>query len=309
VAITVFPVTESFVAEIGDVDLTARLSSEDLEAIKQAFWSYAVLVFPEQKLEAEHQLEFAKLFGPLEHRLGAIASGPGGTRSEIVDVSNLTPKGEIWGEESRARKFQLANRLWHTDSSFNRVPALCSLLYARSGPPIGGHTEFADQRAAYDALPDARKRELAGLVAEHCMAYSRGIDVWAEDADRAAGTQFGDPASEAVSRILQPVPQMLVRTIPESGRESLYLASHAGRIRGMPDAEARTLLGELISHTTQRQFVYVHRWRVGDLVMWDNRCTMHRGRDFDDLRFVRDMQRATVSDIANTCEQAGVPVG
>jgi alpha-ketoglutarate-dependent 2,4-dichlorophenoxyacetate dioxygenase len=230
------------------------------------------------------------------------------TRTEIVDVSNLNPNGEIWDRESRLRMFRLADRLWHTDSSFKHLSALCSLLYARSVPPVGGHTEFADQRAAYDALPEASKRRLADLVAEHCFAYSRGIDVWAEDASAAVGAQFGNSVTEVMRKTLQPVPQMLVRTIPQSGRVSLYLASHAGRIRGMSDAEARALLGELIAHTTQRQFVYTHRWRVGDLVMWDNRCTMHRGREFDDLRYARDMQRATVSDIANTCEQAGVPI-
>lgn len=294
-AITVVPVTDTFIAEIGDIDLSRPLPAEDVEAVKQAFWKYSVLIFPEQKLEAEQHLDFAKLFGPLETSIMLYGDAPVRLRPEIADVSNLNHKDEIWGKESRLRMFQLGNRLWHTDSSFKRLPALCSLLYAKSIPPVGGHTEFADQRAGYDALPDTMKRKLEGLVAEHCIAYSRA---------RLGFTQFVD--SEKMN--LPPVPQMLVRTIPQNGRKSLYVASHAGRIRGMGEEEGKALIDELIAHTTQRQFVYTHRWRVGDLVMWDNRCTMHRGKDFDDLRYRRDMQRATVSDIANTCEQAGVAV-
>jgi alpha-ketoglutarate-dependent 2,4-dichlorophenoxyacetate dioxygenase len=293
--ITVAPITDNLGAEIGDIDLSRPLSAEDAEAVKQAFWKYSVLIFPEQKLEAEQHLDFAKLFGPLETSIMLYGDAPVRLRPEIADVSNLNHKDEIWGKESRLRLFQLGNRLWHTDSSFKRLPALCSLLYAKSIPPVGGHTEFADQRAGYDALPEAMKRKLEGLVAEHCIAYSRA---------RLGFTEFVD--SEKMN--LPPVPQMLVRTIPQSGRKSLYVASHAGRIRGMGEDEGKALIDELIAHTTQRQFVYTHRWRVGDLVMWDNRCTMHRGKDFDDLRYRRDMQRATVSDIANTCEQAGVAV-
>jgi len=294
-AITVVPVTDNLGAEIGDIDLSRPLSAEDVEAVKQAFWKYSVLIFPEQKLEAEQHLDFARLFGPLETSIMLYGDAPVRLRPEIADVSNLNHKDEIWGKESRLRMFQLGNRLWHTDSSFKRLPALCSLLYAKSIPPVGGHTEFADQRAGFDALPEQMKRKLEGLVAEHCIAYSRA---------RLGFTQFVD----AEKMNLPPVPQMLVRTIPQNGRKSLYVASHAGRVLGMPDAEGKALIDELIAHTTQRQFVYTHRWRVDDLVMWDNRCTMHRGKDFDDLRYRRDMQRATVSDIANTCEQAGVAV-
>jgi alpha-ketoglutarate-dependent 2,4-dichlorophenoxyacetate dioxygenase len=294
-AITVVPITDSFAAEIGDIDLSRPLSAEDAEAVKQAFWTYSVLIFPEQRLEAEQHLDFAKLFGPLETSIMLYGDAPVRLRPEIADVSNLNHKDEIWGKESRLRMFQLGNRLWHTDSSFKQLPALCSLLYARSIPPVGGHTEFADQRAGYDALPEAMKRKLEGLVAEHCISYSRA---------RLGFTQFVD--SEKMN--LPPVPQMLVRTIPQNGRKSLYVASHAGRVRGMSEEDGKALIDELIAHVSQRQFVYTHRWRVGDLVMWDNRCTMHRGKDFDDLRYRRDMQRATVSDIANTCEQAGVAV-
>lgn len=295
-AITVVPVTDAFAAEIGDVDLSRPLSAADAEAIRQAFWQYSVLVFPEQDLSQEQHLEFAKVFGPLETSILAYRGDtPLRVRQEIADVSNLNHDDRIWDKDSRLRMFQLGNQIWHTDSSFKRLPALCSLLYARAVPPVGGQTEFADQRAAYDALPEAMQRKLEGLVAEHSIFHSRG---------RLGFTNFDD--AERAS--MPPVPQMMVRTIPQSGRRSLYVASHAGRVFGMSDAAGRALIDELIAHVSQRQFVYAHRWRIGDLVMWDNRCTMHRGRPFDDLRYRRDMHRATVSDVANTCEQAGIAV-
>ena len=295
-AINVYPVTEDFAAEIGDLDLARPLDPADLAAVKAAFATYAVLIFPDQQLTQEQHLAFAALFGPLEmtialHRKDA----PLRVRKEFADVSNLNHKDKVWREDSRTRQFQLANRLWHTDSSFKRLPALASLLDARAIPPAGGHTEFADERAAYDALPEAMRRRLVGLVAEHSIFNSRG---------RLGFTNF----SEEERQGLPPVPQVLVRVIPESGRKSLYLASHAGRIFGMPDAEGRALIDELIEHATRRQFVYTHRWRANDLVMWDDRCTMHRGTAFDDLRFRRDVQRATVSDVANTCEQEGIAI-
>jgi alpha-ketoglutarate-dependent 2,4-dichlorophenoxyacetate dioxygenase len=295
-AISIYPVTQSFAAEIGDLDLARPLDPADLAAVKAAFATYAVLIFPDQRLTPQQHLDFAARFGPLEltiavHRKEA----PLRLRKEFADVSNLNHKDKVWREHSRTRQFQLANRLWHTDSSFKRLPALASLLYARTIPPVGGHTEFADQRAAYDALSDAMKRRLEGLVAEHSIFNSRA---------RLGFTDF----SEQERQELPPVPQAVVRVIAGSGRKSLYLASHAGRIFGMGEAEGRALIDELIAHATQRQFVYTHRWRVDDLVMWDDRCTMHRGTAFDDLRFRRDVQRATVSDVANTCEQEGLSV-
>ena len=295
-ATSVCPVTPGFVAEVGDVDLSRPVAAPDLLAIREAFAQYAVLIFPNQNLSEDQHLDFARLFGPLETTI-AIYRGEARLRlrEEFADVSNLDHNNELWGEESRVRLFQLGNRLWHTDSSFKRLPALASLLYARSIPPVGGHTEFADERAAYDALPDDMKRRLASLVAEHSIFNSRA---------RLGFSNFNDDERRA----MPPVPQVIVRTIPESGRKSLYLASHAGRILGMPDAEGRALIDQLVAHATQRQFVYTHRWRVHDLVMWDNRCTMHRGTEFDDLRWKRDVQRATVCDVANSCEQEGIEV-
>ncbi len=294
-AITVYPITPHFAAEVG-VDLSQPLDAEDVAEIKQAFWEYAVLIFPDQNLTEEQHLAFARHIGPIEPTIGAYRpEAKLRLRPELVDVSNLNHRGEIWGENSKVRGLQLGNRLWHTDSSFKYLPARASLLYARSIAPIGGHTEFADLRAAYDALPDSMKRQLEGLVAEHALAYSRR---------RTGFTNF----SEAERKELPPVPQVMVRTIPENGRKSLYLASHIGRVFGMPAEESNALVDELIAHATQRRFVYTHRWRLHDLVMWDDRCTMHRGTAFDDLRYTRDLQRATVSDIANTCEQEGVAI-
>jgi alpha-ketoglutarate-dependent 2,4-dichlorophenoxyacetate dioxygenase len=295
-AITVCPVTQNFAAEIGDVDLSRPLEPTDVTAIKEAFTKYAVLIFPDQHLSEDQHLDFARHFGPLETTIALFRKDRKlRLRQEFADVSNLDPENEVWGKESRHRMFQLGNRLWHTDSSFKRLPARASLLYARSIPPIGGHTEFADERAAYDALPEENKRRLDSLVAEHSIFNSRA---------RLGFSNF----SEEERQGLPPVPQVLVRTIPESGRKSLYLASHAGRIFGLPDPEGRALIDALVAHATQRQFVYTHRWRLHDLVIWDNRCTMHRGAEFDDLRWKRDMQRATVCDVANSCEQEGIAV-
>lgn len=293
--ITVEPITPDFVAEIGDVNVAQPLAAEDLEAIKRAFWRYAVLVFPEQRLDEDRHLAFAGNFGSLETSTKVYRPDIKGRlrRLEMADISNLDDTGEIWAESSRNRRYKLGNRLWHTDGSFKLVPSRASLLYARTVAPIGGHTEFADARAAYDELPEATKARIEGLVAEHAIAYSR------------ARYGFSD-FHEDERQNLPPVPQALVRTHADSGRRALYLASHIGRIVGMDEAEGRALVDELLAHATQRRFVYTHRWRPGDLVLYDDRCTLHRGTAFDDLRWRRDMLRATVSDERNTCEQEGL---
>jgi alpha-ketoglutarate-dependent 2,4-dichlorophenoxyacetate dioxygenase len=294
--IVVQGVTPSFAAEVGDVDLSKPLAVEDLAAIRAAFTKYGVLIFPDQHFDDESHLDFARNFGPLEttvfkarqdHKLRL--------QENLADVGNLDADNKILETNDRTRLYQLGNRLWHTDSSFKALPAYCSLLHARSIPPVGGQTEFADMRAAYDALPEATKQRIDGLVAEHSLMTSRA---------KLGFTDF----DENERKIFEPVPQVLARRLPDSGRMSLYVASHAGAIRGMPRDEALKLIDELIAHATQRQFVYTHRWRVNDLVMWDDRCTMHRGLEFDDQRYKRDMRRATVSDIAPTCEQMGLAV-
>lgn len=295
-AITVHPITPDFAAEVGDVELGKPLGADDLAAIRAAFTRYAVLVFPDQDFSDDSQLDFARHFGPLEttvfkarkdHRLRL--------HENLADVGNLDAENRILETNDRQRLYNLGNRLWHTDSSFKRLPAYCSMLHARSIPPIGGQTEFADLRAAYDALPEETKRRIDGLVAYHSIMTSR------------AKLGFAD-FDESEREAFKPVPQVLVRRLQDSGRMSLYIASHAGAIRGMADDEARQLIDELTAHATQRQFVYSHRWRVKDLVIWDDRCTMHRGMEFDDQRFARDMRRATVSDVAPTCEQMGLAV-
>ncbi len=291
---SVYPTSETFAAEIGDMDLSKSLSADEFGEIEAAFNRYSVLVFPDQRLSTDQHLDFARQFGPLETTIHAARSDAKlRVRAEIADVSNLDAGEAIWGKESRKRMFEMGNRMWHTDSSFRRLPAKASLLYARSIPPVGGQTEFADMRGAYDALTDDMKQRLRGLVAEHAIMYSR---------KKLGFTDFSDEENQT----LPPVPQALVRRHAGSGRMGLYLASHAGRIFGMTEEEGQTLLLQLIEHATQRQFVYSHRWRLHDMVMWDNRCTMHRGKGYDDLRWPRDMQRATVSDVAPTCEQEGI---
>ena len=289
--ISIYPVTPDFAAEIGDVDLAQPLTPEDCAAIKAAFWQYAVLVFPAQEINSDQHVAFASQFGPLEPNINSYADEIKKDRidSRVSDVSNLGDDNEILPTASRKRQSGLANRLWHTDSSFRHVPALTSLLYSRQVAPIGGHTQFADLRAAYDALPASMQQRLDGLIAEHSIFHSR------------ASIGFTD-YSERERAALPGAMQRMVRTIPESGRRSLYLAAHAFRIEGMADAEAQRLIAELMAHATQRQFIHTHRWRQNDLVMWDNRCTMHRGTEYDERRFKRDMHRATVSDIGNTRE-------
>ncbi len=293
-AITISPITPNFVAEIFDVDLTKPLIATDIDAIKAAFWKYSVLIFTQQNLNQDQQLAFASLFGPVEReRTLDPKATPSRFNGAFSDISNLTSEGKIWAGDSRQRMYKAGNKLWHTDSSFKYLPALASFLYADTTVPVGGHTEFADQRAAYDALSEKEKKEYSDLIIEHWIVHSR---------KRSGFSDF----NEDEKKRLPPVPQMLIRLIPESQRKSLYVASHAGRIFGKAQTEGRALIDRLLAHVTQRQFVYTHRWRPQELVMWDNRCTMHRGTDYDDLRWIRDMGRVTVSDCANTCEQAGM---
>ncbi len=288
-SISIYPVTPDFAAEIGDVDLTQPLSTEDCAAIKAAFWKYAVLVFPAQEINSDQHVAFASQFGPIEPNINSYADEIKKERidNRVSDVSNLDQDNQILPAQSRKRQSGLANRLWHTDSSFRHVPALTSLLYSRQVAPIGGHTQFTDLRAAYDALPASMQQRLEGLIAEHSIFHSR------------ASIGFTD-YSERERASLPGAKQVLVRTIPESGRRSLYLAAHACRIDGMAETQAQQLIAELMAHATQRQFIHTHRWRQNDLVMWDNRCTMHRGTEYDERRWKRDMHRATVSDVGNT---------
>jgi alpha-ketoglutarate-dependent 2,4-dichlorophenoxyacetate dioxygenase len=300
-SISIRQLRHGFEGEVTGVDCRKPLSSEEVTAIHAGMVEYAVLVFRDQKLSDEEQLQFTLQFGVLEQTRGG-TPGPIHFRTErevrklgpsIKDFSNIDASGKPLSTDSRAYVFKLADQLWHSDSSFNAAPASYSLLSGRSVTSWGGNTEFADMRAAYDALPEDMKQRLRGLVAEHAIMHSR----------RKLGF---DDFSDEENQTYPPVPQTLLRRHPGSGRMGLFLASHAGRIFGMPEDEGMALLQRLIEHATQRQFVYTHRWRLHDLVMWDNRCTMHRGKAYDDLRWPRDMQRATTSDVAPTCQQEGI---
>jgi alpha-ketoglutarate-dependent 2,4-dichlorophenoxyacetate dioxygenase len=294
-AIGVTPLHPTLGAEIRGVDLTHPVMPEVFAEIDAAFSRYGILVFPDQPLTDEQQLAFSRLFGALEVNPN-YAGAKMRLRPDIADISNLDAEGQVLARDDRRNLFNIGNQLWHTDSSFKRIPAKCSLLSARelpsSGPIGGGETEFADMRAAWDALPEAKKRQLHGLVVEHSIFRSRSQLGFAD---------FNDEIFKA----LPPVPQALVRHHRHSGRTSLYLASHASHVIGWPVEEGRALIEELIAFATQPQFVYQHRWAVGDLVIWDNRCTMHRGRPYDDTQR-RVLHRTTVSDVTNTLEQEGL---
>ena len=248
-----------FVGEVSAIDLRDPLDDAGVEAIVQACDRYAVLVFRSQALDDEQQIALSARLGPLETSIRRLRPGHQlRLDPHVSDISNLDHHGVVLPREDRRRMYSLGDRLWHTDSSFKPVPARYSLLSARAIPSAGGETQFADLRAAYDALPDPIRQQLEGLVAEHSILYSRSTIGF---------TDFSDEERAA----LPPVPQRLVRVHPGSKRRTLYLASHAMAIRGMPVPEARLLLRELADHGTQAQFVYPHRWRRGDLVMWDNR--------------------------------------
>jgi len=292
-SLSVRPLHPLFVGEVGGVDIGRPLDTATVAALWQAIDRYAVLVFRGQMLDDERQMDFARQFGELELPRSGRADVKRRLRPEMSDISNLDEQGQLRRRDDARRFDQLGNRLWHTDGSFRRIPAALSMLYAhrvpRPGPLGDGETEFADLRAAYDALPAATKAEIADLVALHDIAWSRAQLGFTE-------LLFGE------KDVLPPVPQRLVRVHPGSKRKTLYLAAHASEIVGWPLPDGRLLLRDLIEHATRPEFVYRHAWREGDLVIWDNRCTMHRGRAFDE-REVRDLRRVTTRDISSTLDQ------
>ena len=282
--IAVKPLHPLFVAEISGFEPGQPLDGVTFDTLQATIDEHAVLVFHGSPMPPETQVAFASRFGTLEPQNGVLTTGikPRVTR-QLVDISNLDENSKVLGREDRRRMFALGNQLWHTDSSFKRTPAKYSLLHAHSVTPEGGETQFVDTRAAYDALPAKMKARVEGLVAEHSIFCSRA---------KLGFTEF----SEEERRATPPVHRALVRVHPGSGRKALYLASHASHIIGWPVPDGRMLLRELIEHATQPQFVYTHKWAVGDLVMWDNRCTMHRGRAYDEANHRRDLRRATIQD-------------
>ncbi len=281
-----------FAAEVDGIDLRQPLSPDEVAAVHAGMDEYAVLVFHDQHIDDEQHLAFSRSLGELEHAVGTSLREPDEYRlpTTFADVSNLDKDQQVFARDDRRRLFALGNRLWHSDSSFKVVPAKYSALRACSIPSSGGNTEFADMRAAYDALPAETKAEIEDLVCEHSQIFSR------------QQIGFFDLTDEERERF-KPVRQCMVRTHPVTGRKSVYLASHAGGIVGWPVPEARMFLRDLIEHATQREFVYSHKWSVGDLVMWDNRQVMHRGRPFP-ADEPRDVRRTTLRGDGPTAAQA-----
>jgi alpha-ketoglutarate-dependent 2,4-dichlorophenoxyacetate dioxygenase len=280
-----------FAGEVSGIDLRQPMSPEEVAAIEAGMDRYAVLVFRDQNISDDEQMAFTRNFGEIEQAAGGNITKDHELRLKqgMIDVSNLDQNGQPLERNDRRRMFNLGNRLWHSDSSYRAIPAKFSLLSARVTASRGGNTEFADMRAAYDAL-DAETRALVeDLVCEHSLIYSRGSMGFTE-------------LTASERKMFRPVRQRLVRTHPVTGRKSLFLSSHIGCIVGWPVPEARDLIRDLTEHATQRQFVYAHRWRQYDLVIWDNRQTMHRVRRFDESE-PRDLRRTTVAGSAPTVAQ------
>ena len=284
------PLQLSFAGEMTGIDATRPLTPADVAAVEAGMDKYAVLVLPGQNMTDEQQLAFTRNFGPLQEgantTLTATTMRLGGA---FADVSNLDKDNKRLERNDRRRMAALGNRLWHSDATFRIVPARYSLLSGRIVTRDGGNTEFADMRAAYDALDEATKAEIEDLVCEHSLIYSRG---------QLGFTDFTDEERHR----MRPVLHKLVRTHPVTGRKSLLLSAHIGAIVGWPRPEAMAFIRDLMEHATQPEFVYVHRWTKNDFVIWDNRTTMHRVRRFDDLNIVRDMRRTTTMSEGPTVE-------
>lgn len=289
--LSIRPLHPMFVGEVAGIDITRPLAHAEVAEIETGMDRYAVLVFREQRLTDEQQLTFSRNFGELEITRGTGISKPGELRLDpaFADVSNIDKDGKTLARDNRRRLYSLGNRLWHSDSSFKAIPAKYSLLSGRIVVDKGGETEFADMRAAYDALDAATKAQIEDLVCEHSLIYSR--------------EQLGFDLSEEERVTMQPVRQRLVREHPVTGRRSLYLGSHIGTIIGWPVPEARAFVRDLTEHATQPQFTYAHRWHQWDLVMWDNRQVLHRVRRYDESK-QRDMRRTTVAGTVMTVAQA-----
>lgn len=276
-------------AQVRGIDLRRPLTSAEVEQLEAAVNRHSVLVFPGQFITDEEQIAFSRVFGTLEKRTSYARDKERVPQEEINDISNIDAENRLLAATDRQRAMNDGNLLWHADGTFKHVPSMLSLLHAREVPPEGGETEFADMRAAWDSLPPQRQAELEDLIVEHSIYRSR------------SQVGFADFNDEVFQR-MPPVRQVMIRVHPGSGRKSLCLASHADHVIGWPVEKGRKLIEDLIVYATQPQFVYRHRWSVGDLVLWDNRCTMHRGRPYDDLKHRRVLHRTTVQDIGNTVE-------
>lgn len=285
------PLHPHFAAEASGIDLTQPLAEADVRAINAAMNRYGVLVWRGQPLTAQQQLRFSNSFGPLDIGLKRVFKRPERLEDErLIDISNVDAQGQVARRDSPKNLSNFANQLWHSDSSFMNPRAAYSMLHSVINPSWGGQTEFADLRAAHDAL-DARMRDtLAGLSAEHFALHTRLL--------------LGDEAyTDAQLKEIPPATWPLIDTHPGSGRQVLFVGVHARQILGWPVAEGRMLLLDLLEHATQREFVYRHEWQVGDTVMWDNRATLHRGRRYD-IAERRELRRTTVNDTPEAMLQA-----
>jgi alpha-ketoglutarate-dependent 2,4-dichlorophenoxyacetate dioxygenase len=290
-ALSIRQIHPVFVGEVSGIDLAKPMTKAEVAALEAGMDRYAVLVFRDQAITDDQQMAFTLNFGALENAQGGNITKGNEFRLKqgMVDVSNLDTDGKPLALDDRRRMFNLGNRLWHSDSSFRAIPAKYSLLSGRVVAAEGGDTEFADMRVAYDTLDDAMRQLCDGLTCEHSLIYSRG------------SMGFSGLTDDEL-KLFKPVRQTLVRTHPVTGRRSLYLSSHAGAIVGWQVPEARDFLRDLVEHATQRPYVYVHKWRPHDLVIWDNRQTMHRVRRFDET-LPRDMRRTTVAGEEPTTQQ------
>ncbi len=277
----------TFAAEARPVDLRKVEDVGALERIREAMDRFAVLVFRDQRFSGEEQLAFAtRLDGEVHRKTGISVLQKSRFGDEaLTDVSNVNEDGEILEAGARQRSYTLANRLWHTDASFQDPRGRYSMLAALVVPSVAADTEFADMRSAHDSLPETTKASLEGLHAHHSIAYSR----------QTLGFEFSAAESDRLKGAVHP----LVLVNPRTGRRSLYLASHASRIVEHSIAEGRLLLRDLMDHATRPERVYRHAWREGDFVIWDNRATMHRARPFDDTVHRREMRRVTTLDVGD----------
>jgi alpha-ketoglutarate-dependent 2,4-dichlorophenoxyacetate dioxygenase len=290
--LSITPLREGFVGEVSGICLTPDLDDSSVNDLRSAIDRYAVLIFHGQSLGDDELLAFGQRFGtiaaPRNHRVERRLA-----RAEVADISNLDAQGAIRNRDDHRRLDALANQLWHSDASFRPIAGELSMLHAHVVPPTGGETEFADLRGAYDSLDQATKGMIEGLVATHSIFHSRGL---------LGHTDY----TEAERKVLPSVRHPIVRTHPGSGRKTLYIGAHAADIEGWPVPEGRLLLRDLLDHATQRDSVHSHQWQVGDLVIWDNRCTLHRGRRYDDVNYKRDLRRVTTQDMTSVANNQEV---
>ena len=278
-----------FVGHVEGVDARKPLAPQQIAALESGLARFGVLVLRDQQITDAEQIAFSRSLGELEHATGDLVQGADRRLPmELNDISNLDRDGKLRALDDRARLFGLGNRLWHSDSSFKAIPARFSLLSARVLPAQDGNTEFADMRAAWDTLDRATQAEIRPMIALHSQLYSRAV----------LGFDFSDAERQAWAPVRHP----LVRRHGETGRLTLYLSAHIGAIEGLPIPEARALLRDLTEHATQRERNHAHVWQPHDLVIWDNRITMHRARPFPPGQ-VRDMRRTTITDEVPTLAQ------